>query len=117
MWSAVDPSSRTGRQFQRKEANTLDKTMNLTCFVKQDGAQYSSLCVEFDVASCGDTEDEAMAGLKDAIETYVEYMRDEGLSDKIYRPVPMDELRDFLFTEPNTKEQRLKAVPLDMEYA
>ncbi len=91
--------------------------MKLTCLVKQDGTQYASLCVEFDVASCGATEDEALTGLKNAIETYVEFMRDEGLTAEMYRPVPMDELRDFLFTEPNSSEQRLKAFPWNVTYA
>ena len=69
--------------------------MNLTCFVKKEGSQYASLCIDLDLASCGDTETEAMEGLKAAIETYLEFMRDEGRESEIYRPVPMNELRDF----------------------
>ncbi|MCF7810224.1 type II toxin-antitoxin system HicB family antitoxin [bacterium] len=91
--------------------------MNLTCLVKKEENQYASLCVELDVASCGTTETEAINGLKDAIDTYIEYMRDEGYGDEILRPVPMEELRDFLFTDPQVKEYILKAIPLDMEYA
>ncbi len=44
---------------------------NFTCLVKQEGDQYASLCVELDVASCGDTEEQAISGMKDAIETYL----------------------------------------------
>jgi len=91
--------------------------MNLTCFVKPEGGQYASLCVELDIASCGDTELEAVESLKNAIETYLEYMHDEGLTGNIYRPVPMNELKDFLFTETGVKEYALKALPLEMEYA
>ncbi len=91
--------------------------MNLTCFVKKEGTQYASLCVELDVASCGDTEEEAVNGLKDAIETYLEFMRDEGRDNEIYRPVPMNELKDFLFTDPERKKYTIKAIPLELEYA
>jgi len=75
--------------------------MNLTCFVKPEGGQYASLCVELDIASCGVTEVEAVESLKDAIETYLEYMHDEGLAGSIYRPVPMNELKAFHLTESN----------------
>ena len=91
--------------------------MNLTCLVKKEGNQYASLCVELDVASCGYTEKEAMECLKDAIETYIEFMKEEGRETEIYRPVSMDLLRDFLFSEPGVKEYKLKAVPLELEHA
>ena len=90
---------------------------NYTCLIKKEGKQYVSLCVELDVASCGDTADEALEGLKDAVETYLEFMKDEGREDEIYRPVPMGELKDFLFTEPRKRECSLKAIPLELEYA
>lgn len=72
-----------------------------TCFVRPDGEQYSSLCLELDVASCGDSEDQAIQGLHDAVETYIEFMIDEGLEGEMYRPVPLDQLHDFLFPEGN----------------
>lgn len=90
---------------------------SFTCLIKKEGKQYASLCVELDVASCGDTEDEALEGLKNAIETYLEFMKDEGRGDEIYRPVPMNELKDFLFTDSDVREYTLKAIPLDLEYA
>jgi len=45
--------------------------MDVTCFVKKEGNQYASLCVELDVASCGRTKTDALDGLKRAIETYI----------------------------------------------
>ena len=88
-----------------------------TCLVKKDGNQYASLCVEIDIASCGNTKKEAIEGLKNAIEAYLEYMISEGRENEIYRPVPMNELRDFLFPENDTDEQQLKALSLEFEYA
>jgi predicted RNase H-like HicB family nuclease len=57
--------------------------MEVTCFVKKEGNQYASLCVELDVASCGRTKKEALDGLKRAIETYVEYMISEGRDNEV----------------------------------
>ena len=88
-----------------------------TCLVKKEDNQYSSLCVELDVASCGDTNEEAIEGLKNAIQAYFEYMVSEGRGNEIYRPVPMNELRKFLFSDENITEQPFKAVSLEFEYA
>ena len=89
--------------------------MELTCFIKREGNQYASLCVELDVASCGRTKKEALDSLKDAIETYIEYMISEGQEKEIYRPVPMSELKEFLFPEHATEEKTLKAIPLTVQ--
>ena len=88
-----------------------------TCFVKKESGQYASLCVELDVASCGKTEQEAINGLRDAIETYVNFMTDEGQQDEIERPVPMNELKDFLFTQDDVSEQNIKAFKIHLDYA
>ncbi|MDI6736834.1 MAG: hypothetical protein QME42_11710 [bacterium] len=86
---------------------------SLTCLVKKEEDQYASLCVELDIASCGSTKKESVQGLKNAIETYLEYMVSEGREDEIYRPVPMNELKDFLFPTHSIYEQPLKAIPLE----
>jgi len=72
---------------------------SFTCLVKKEGNHYASLCVELDVASCGNTKKEAIEGLKNAIEAYIEYMISEGRDDEIYRPVPMNELLLMKFGE------------------
>ncbi len=91
--------------------------MDVTCFVKKEGNQYASLCVELDVASCGRTKKDAVDGLKRAIEAYIEYMVCEGREKQIYRPVPMNELKTFLFPEDEVEEKALKAIPLSFQYA
>ena len=48
------------------------KVLRLTCLIKKEGDQYSSLCLELDVASCGKTGEEAFEGLKAAAETYLQ---------------------------------------------
>lgn len=90
---------------------------SLTCLAKKEGNQYASLCVELDIASCGSTKKESIQGLKNAIEAYLEYMVSQGRENEIYRPVPMNELKDFLFPEQTICEQPLKAIPLEFKYA
>ena len=90
---------------------------SFTCLIKKEGSQYASLCVELDIASCGNTKKEAIEGLKNAIEAYLEFMISEDREHEIYRPVPMDELRDFLFPETDKYEQPLKAISLELHYA
>ena len=69
-----------------------------TCLIKKEGNQYTSLCVELDIASCGRTKTEALEGLKNAAEAYLEYMIAENRRDEIYWPVPINELKEFLFS-------------------
>lgn len=90
---------------------------SFTCLVKKEDRQYASLCVELDIASCGHTKKEAIEGLKNGIKSYLEYMISEGREKEIFRPVPMDELKDFLFPGHTTYEQPLKAIPLEFAYA
>ena len=90
----------------------------VTCLVKKEGSQHVSLCVELDVASCGTTKKKAIEGLKNTIAAYIEYMTSQKRDKEIYRPVPMDELRNFLFPHGTTAdEQAVKAIQLEFEYA
>ncbi len=71
----------------------------LTGLVVREDDLYASLCLELDVASCGDTEQEAISALQDAVDTYIQYLTEEGHTDEIYRPVPPDALREFLLDD------------------
>ena len=88
---------------------------SVTCLVKKEGNQYASLCLELDIASCGHTLKEAVGGLKKAIEAYLEYLVSKKRGSDIYRPVPVEELRDFLFPQDIVSAQSLKAFPLALE--
>ena len=90
---------------------------SFTCLLKKEGDQFASLCVELDVASCGDTEQEAINGLRNAIEAYIEFMIDERRQDEIERPVPMNELKDFLFPISEKGEYPFKAFTIEVDYA
>lgn len=97
---------------------TKKKILKLTCLLRREHDQYSSLCLELDVASCGKTRDEAFAGLKSAVETYVNYLVEEGRQGEISRPVPQNAVREFLLGDVETRKLvTVYAVPLECSYA
>ena len=49
-----------------------------TCMAVQQGSQWASLCRELGVASCGDTADEALGSLREAIEDLLAFQEEEG---------------------------------------
>ena len=51
----------------------------LTALVWKEGDQYVSKCPELEVASCGDTIEEALENLKEAVELYIANAKDLGI--------------------------------------
>lgn len=96
------------------------QSLTLTGIVKKEGNQYAALCLELDVASCGSTPSKALEGLRDAIETYVQYMLEKGREKDILRPVPVNALREFLMGVTTPKKpvpSAFRAVSLEYRYA
>lgn len=52
---------------------------HLTATVWQEGEQYVSRCPELGVASCGNTPDQALEALQEAVELYLENAKELGL--------------------------------------
>ncbi|MCG3164637.1 MAG: hypothetical protein POELPBGB_00396 [Bacteroidia bacterium] len=48
------------------------KTTRFTALLEKEGNQYVALCPELDIASQGNTMEEAMANLKEAVELFLE---------------------------------------------
>jgi predicted RNase H-like HicB family nuclease len=48
------------------------RKVNLTALLEREGKGFVSLCPEFDIASQGDTVEEAMINLKEAVELFLE---------------------------------------------
>lgn len=71
----------------------------LTFLLKKEGNLWASLACEVDVASCGDTCEEAREMLKEAVALYVTDLVESGELDKVARPVPKEGLTEFA-TEP-----------------
>jgi predicted RNase H-like HicB family nuclease len=65
--------------------------LELSIFVRKEGNQYASWCPELDVASCGDTMEEACDNLDDAVDLYLDTLAKEGkffeiLEERGFRP-------------------------------
>ena len=57
----------------------------VTGIAEREGDQFFSQCPELDVASCGDTADEALDMLEDALQVYIEDLLDIGNLDKVFQ--------------------------------
>lgn len=55
----------------------------VTGVAEREGNEFVSLCPELGVASCGDTAEEALDMLDDALQVYIEDVLDIGNLDKI----------------------------------
>ena len=64
-------------------------TFNFTGVIVKEDRTYNSLCLELDVASQGDTPEEAKAMLLEAVTLYLEGTFEDGLPH--LRPVPPDQ--------------------------
>ena len=52
--------------------------IDLEMVVTREGNQYSSWCPLLDIASCGDSPDEAVKNLCDAVGCYLEALKEDG---------------------------------------
>ena len=59
------------------------KKFNLTAAIWEEKGVYVSKCPELGVASCGDTPEEALSNLKEAVELYLDNAKELGLSEEI----------------------------------
>lgn len=85
----------------------------LTFLIKKESGAYTALCLELDIASCGESEDEAIESLKHLIALYVEDCIKEGDVPIPQRPVPFAALREFL--QPSSPQERLELTSTSIE--
>jgi predicted RNase H-like HicB family nuclease len=62
------------------------KTMTLSAVLNPEDDGYVSLCPELDIASQGDTIDEALANLKEALEGFLETASPEEVRTRLKKP-------------------------------
>lgn len=72
--------------------------------IKEEEGGYSSLCIDLNVASQGETVEEAKAMLIEAVEGYIEVSLEKNLP--FLRPVPDDANPEMI--EPGTIVERFK---------
>ena len=62
-------------------------TKQLTAIIEREGDGYVALCPEVDVASQGDTVDEARTNLQEALELFFETASPEEIKTRFHREV------------------------------
>ena len=60
---------------------------SLTALVEREGTGYVSLCPELDVASQGDTVEQATTNLKEAVELFLECANPEEVQERMHAEV------------------------------
>jgi len=61
----------------------MTKQILLTAVVKEEGKGYSVICPELNVASQGETFEECMSNIKEAMELYIESAEQIGIIDDV----------------------------------
>ncbi|HUU54533.1 MAG TPA: hypothetical protein VMY87_06390 [Armatimonadota bacterium] len=56
---------------QPDPGNTTTSTLDLTFLVKEHDGEFAGLCLELDIAACGQSVEDAIEALKGLIELYV----------------------------------------------
>jgi predicted RNase H-like HicB family nuclease len=74
--------------------------MSFACtgIIKKSGNFFIGLCLELNIASQGDSVEEATQMLQEACEEYLSFIREEGREDEI-KPVSLEILREFLIAD------------------
>ena len=81
--------------FGMKEIIKMQKLL-LHNLIEKEGDLYSAICLELNVASQGETIEEAKKNLQEAVELYLEDVIESGdEQDFIPRPAPMEEWIKF----------------------
>lgn len=72
--------------------------MHLTGLLKKAGKYYVALCLELNVASQGESIEEARRMLQDACDEYLAYIKEQKLEHEM-QPVTPEILREFLLED------------------
>ena len=65
----------------------MNKKFQFTAVIEREGEGYVSLCPELDIASQGETVEEATANLKEAIELFFEHASGNEIRQRLHEEV------------------------------
>ena len=65
----------------------MSKNLQFTAILEKEGNGYVSLCPELDIASQGDTLEQAKANLKEAIELFFEHASAKEINHRLHDEV------------------------------
>jgi len=86
--------------------------------IEKEGDLYAAICLELDVASQGETAEEAETNLKEAVELFLEAVYERGEQNEfIPRPAPVELwLRFFEIEEAKLRDQIQKDLNGSLEF-
>lgn len=84
----------------------MESKLLLNVIVKQEDKGYSVICPELNVASQGETFEEAIANIKEAVELYIESAEEVGTLDEV--------LEQMGLTKEDLKKKSLEPIPLGL---
>ena len=70
----------------------MKQTRRLTAIIEREGAGYVSLCPELDLASQGDSVEQARANLKEAVELFLESADPSEVQQRLHSEVFVTQL-------------------------
>lgn len=65
----------------------MNKKFQFTAVIEREGSGYVSLCPELDIASQGETVEEATSNLKEAVELFFEHASGKEISQRLHEEV------------------------------
>ena len=65
----------------------MNNTQQFTAIIEREENQYVALCPELDVASQGDTVEQARSNLKEALELFFETASEQEVRDRLHSEV------------------------------
>ena len=65
----------------------MNRTYQFTAVIEREGDAYVSLCPELDIASQGDSVEEAKQNLKEAVELFVDHASAEEVGNRLHSEV------------------------------
>ena len=77
--------------------------------IKKSGDFYIGLCLELNVASQGDSIEDATRMLQEACQEYLSFVKEEGIEDEI-KPVSLDLLIEFLIGDEVSSNSNIRFV-------
>jgi len=80
-WRLTLNQGKIGDKMKEAVAGYIDVEIVVT----KEGNQYSSWCPELDIASCGDSPEEAVRNLGDALELYLSTLEEEGERERVFK--------------------------------
>jgi predicted RNase H-like HicB family nuclease len=87
----------------------MSGTLGYTGIIKKSGDFYIGLCLELNVASQGDSIEDATRMLQEACQEYLSFVKEEGIEDEI-KPVSLDLLIEFLIGDEVSSNSNIRFV-------